>query len=88
MKSTFNVSDEAGQALGDRYRRAMSVTATIVRAATGEPVQKMTFGRIPRLYAAFNLQSGELVQVQRIEIGKPAPGKFIAPVTIWVEPKM
>lgn len=66
----------------------MSVTATIMRAATGEPVQKMTFGRLPRLYATFNLESGELVQVMRIDVGKPAPGKFAAPVTIWIESKM
>ena len=66
----------------------MSVTATIMRAATGEPVQKMTFGRIPRLYATFNLHSGELVQVLRIEVGKPAPGKVATPVTIWIESKM
>jgi hypothetical protein len=66
----------------------MSVTATIMSAATGQPLQKMTFGRMPRPYASFNLESGELVQVQRIEVGKPAPGKVIAPVSIWVEPKM
>jgi hypothetical protein len=66
----------------------MSVTATIMSAATGQPLQKMTFGRMPRPYASFNLESGELVQVQRIEVGKPAAGKVIAPVSIWVEPKM
>lgn len=66
----------------------MSVIATIINAETGEPVQKMTFGRMPRPYATFNLESGELVQVRRIEVGKPAPGKIIAPVTIWVERKV
>lgn len=81
------VGDEAGQAFAGRYRHLMSVIATIISAATGQPVQKMTFGRMPRLYTTFNLKSGELVQVRRIEVGKPAPGKVIAPVTIWVEPK-
>lgn len=71
-----------------RYRRLMSVIATIMNAATGQPIQKMTFGRMPRLYATFNLHSGELVEVQRIEVGKPAPGKIVAPVSIWVGPRI
>lgn len=65
----------------------MSITATIMNATTGQPIQKMTFGRMPRPYATFNLASGELVTAERIDIGKPAPGKFAAPVDIWVRPK-
>lgn len=65
----------------------MSIVATIMNSATGRPIQKMTFGRMPRPLATLNLQSGELVTAERIEIGKPAPGKFIAPVDIWVTPK-
>ncbi|WP_126173613.1 hypothetical protein [Altericroceibacterium xinjiangense] len=64
----------------------MTVFATIINAATGEPVQKMKFGRMPRVGASFNLETGELVSAQRIEVGKPAPGKFISPVSIWVAP--
>ncbi len=71
----------------DRYRRAMSIIATIMNSATGEPIQKMSFGRMPRPYASFTLKSGELVTAERIDIGKPAPGKFAAPVDIWVTPK-
>jgi hypothetical protein len=64
----------------------MSVIATIINAATGEAVQKMTFGRMPRPGASFTLETGQLVSAQRIEVGKPAPGKFIAPVHVWVSP--
>jgi hypothetical protein len=64
----------------------MSITATIANITTGQPIQKMTFGRMPRPYATFTLTTGELVTAERIETGKPAPGKFIAPVTIWVNP--
>lgn len=62
----------------------MSIIATIMNTATGRPIQKMTFGRMPKPWTAFNLESGELVTAERIEVGKPAPGKFIAPVDIWV----
>lgn len=62
----------------------MSVIATIMDSATGKPIQKMKFGRMPRVGAAFTLESGELVSAQRVDVGKPAPGKFIAPVDIWV----
>jgi hypothetical protein len=62
----------------------MSVTATIMNTATGRPIQKMVFGRMPKPWASFNLESGELVTAERIHVGKPAPGKFIAPVEIWV----
>lgn len=69
------------------YRRAMSVIATIMNSATGRPIQKMSFGRMPKPWASFNLETGELVTVDRINVGKPAPGKFVAPVEIWVTPK-
>lgn len=65
----------------------MSIIATIMNAATGQPIQKMTFGRMPRPYASFTLETGEKVTAERIEVGKPAPGKFVAPVDIWVTPK-
>lgn len=66
---------------------AMSIIATIMNTATGRPIQKMTFGRMPKPWISFNLESGELVTAERIDVGKPAPGKFIAPVDIWVTPK-
>ena len=62
----------------------MSITATIMNAATGAPLQKMTVGRMPRPGAGFVLTSGERVTAQRVDGGKPAPGKFIAPVDIWI----
>lgn len=62
----------------------MSIIATIMSTATGLPIQKMTFGRMPKPWASFNLETGELVTADRVEVGKPAPGKFIAPVAIWV----
>jgi hypothetical protein len=64
----------------------MTVIATIVNMTTGKAVQKMKFGRMPRLGASFTLETGELVTAQRINVGKPAPGKFISPVDIWVAP--
>jgi hypothetical protein len=70
-----------------RYQRAMSITATIMNSATGEPIQKMTFGRMPKPWASFHLENGERVTADRVNVGKPAPGKFIAPVEIWVTPK-
>jgi hypothetical protein len=58
------------------------------RRSNGIPERlKMTFGRMPRPFSTFNLASGELVTAERIDVGKPAPGKFIAPVNIWVRPK-
>ncbi|AOF98100.1 hypothetical protein BSY17_3093 [Sphingobium sp. RAC03] len=69
------------------YRQAMSITATIMNAATGRPIQKMTFGRMPQRYATFTLESGERVTAERIDVGKPAPGKFASPVDIWVTVK-
>jgi hypothetical protein len=65
----------------------MAIIATIMNTATGLPIQKMTFGRMPKPWISFNLESGELVTAQRIDVGKPAPGKFVAPVDIWVTPK-
>ena len=65
----------------------MSIVATIMNSATGQPIQKMTFGRMPKPWISFNLASGELVTAERIAVGKPAPGKFVAPVEIWVTPK-
>ncbi|MBN8830649.1 MAG: hypothetical protein J0G94_08490 [Sphingomonadales bacterium] len=65
----------------------MSIIATIMNSATGEPIQKMTFGRMPKPWVRFNLATGELVTAERIQVGKPAPGKFVAPVEIWVTPK-
>jgi hypothetical protein len=65
----------------------MSVVATIMNSATGQPIQKMTFGRMPKPWASFNLATGELVTADRVQVGKPAPGKFVAPVEVWVTPK-
>ncbi len=62
----------------------MSIIATIMNAATGQPIQKMSFGRMPKPWASFTLENGERVTAERIDVGKPAPGKFIAPVAIWV----
>ena len=72
---------------GARYRRAMGITATIMNTATGQPIQKMSFGRMPKPWASFNLETGELVTAERIDVGKPAPGKFAAPVSVWVTVK-
>jgi hypothetical protein len=65
----------------------MSVTATIISTATGLPIQKMVFGRMPKPWASFTLETGELVTADRVEVGKPAPGKFAVPVSVWVTPK-
>lgn len=70
-----------------RYRHAMSITATIMNSATGQPIQKMKFNRMPKPWASFTLETGEMVAAERIDIGKPAPGKFTAPIDIWVTPK-
>jgi hypothetical protein len=67
--------------------RTMSIVATIMNSATGQPIQKMTFQRMPKPWITFNLSSGEQVTAERIDVGKPAPGKFAAPVDIWVTPK-
>jgi len=65
----------------------MSIIATVMNSATGRPIQKMTFQRMPKPWITFNLQNGEQVTAGRIDVGKPAPGKFIAPVEIWVTAK-
>jgi len=65
----------------------MSITATIMNTATGRPIQKMTFGRMPKPWISFNLETGERVTAERIDVGKPAPGRFTAPVDIWVTVK-
>lgn len=62
----------------------MGITATIMNTVTGRPIQKMTFGRMPKPWASFNLETGELVTAERIDIGKPAPGKVVTPVDVWV----
>lgn len=71
----------------DRYGALMSIVATIMNSATGQPIQKMKFERMPKPWAAFHLETGERVTPDRIHVGTPAPGKFIAPVEIWVTPK-
>jgi hypothetical protein len=62
----------------------MSIVATIMNAATGRPIQKMAFGRMPKPWASFTLETGKLVTAERVDVGKPAPGKFAAPVEVWV----
>lgn len=62
----------------------MPVTATIMNTLTGRPIQKMTFERMPKPWASFTLENGKLVSAERIDVGKPAPGKFVAPVAVWV----
>ncbi|WP_242117783.1 hypothetical protein [Sphingomonas lacusdianchii] len=65
----------------------MPITATIMNSTTGQPIQKMTFGRMPKPWASFNLKTGELVTADRVDVGKPAPGKVVVPVSVWVTPK-
>lgn len=65
----------------------MSITATIMNTTTGQPIQKLSFERMPKPWVTFHLESGEQVTGERIDIGKPAPGKFSTPVYIWVTPK-
>lgn len=65
----------------------MSIIATVMNSATGQPIQKMSFGRMPKPWITFTLQNGEQATAERITVGKPAPGKFIAPVEIWVTVK-
>ncbi|MES2291484.1 MAG: hypothetical protein V4530_17295 [Pseudomonadota bacterium] len=65
----------------------MSIIAAIMNTATGQPIQKFTFGRMPKPWASFTLESGERVTAERIDIGKPAPGKVVVPVSVWVTPK-
>ena len=65
----------------------MGITATIMNKATGQPIQKMSFGRMPKPWVSFTLESGELVTAERIDVGKPAPDKFTAPISISVTVK-
>ena len=65
----------------------MGVIATIMNTATGQPIQKITFGRMPKPWASFTLATGELVKAERIDVGKPAPGRIVVPVSVWVTPK-
>lgn len=62
----------------------MALNATIMNTVTGKPIQTMRFERMPKPWASFTLQSGRLVTAERIDVGKPAPGKFAAPVDVWV----
>ncbi|KTE20133.1 hypothetical protein ATE67_12200 [Sphingopyxis sp. H050] len=62
----------------------MGIIATIMNTATGQPLQQMSFGRMPKPWASFTLETGERVTAERIDVGKPAPGKFAAPVSVWV----
>ena len=62
----------------------MAVTATIMNTLTGRSIQTMTFERMPKPWASFTLANGTLVTAERIDVGKPAPGKFVAPVSVWV----
>jgi hypothetical protein len=36
---------------------------------------------------SLHLANGEKVTADRVAVGKPAPGKFVSPVEIWVTPK-
>ncbi|HWU03840.1 MAG TPA: hypothetical protein VN222_13965 [Novosphingobium sp.] len=65
----------------------MSIIATIMNSTTGQPIQKMTFARMPKPWITLHLENGEQVTPDRVHVGKPAPGKFVAPVEIWVTPK-
>jgi len=64
----------------------MCIRVTIMNAANGEQIQKHTFGRMPFIGTAFHLENGERVTARRVDVGKPAPGKFITPVDVWVTP--
>lgn len=71
----------------DAYRRSMPIVATIMNSTTGQPIQRMSFGRMPKPWASFTLETGEMVKADRVDVGKPAPGKVVAPVSVWVTPK-
>ncbi|QDM40770.1 MULTISPECIES: hypothetical protein [Bacteria] len=62
----------------------MAVIATIMNTRTGRAVQTMKFERMPKPWATFTLENGRQVTAERIDVGKPAPGKFSAPVDVWV----
>lgn len=65
----------------------MGINATIMNAATGAPIQHHSFGRLPYVGTAFTLTTGERVTAQRVDIGKPVPGRAGTPVDVWVTPK-
>lgn len=62
----------------------MAIIATIMNTVTGLPIQKMKFERMPKPWASFTLANGKLVNAERVEVRKPAPGKFVAPIEVWV----
>lgn len=39
---------------------------------------------MPKPWASFTLADGQQVTAERIDVGKPEPGKFAAPISIWV----
>ena len=39
---------------------------------------------MPKPWSSFNLETGELVTAERIDIGKPSPGKVVTPVDVWI----
>ncbi|UZK65367.1 hypothetical protein [Sphingomonas sp. M1-B02] len=65
----------------------MGIIATIMDSTTGQPIQRMSFGRMPKPWASFTLETGELVKADRVDVGKPAPGKVVVPVSVWVTPR-
>lgn len=80
-RAMLSLDTSTGCSLGGE---AMAIKATIMNILTGRPIQTMTFERMPKPWASFTLESGRLVTAERIDVGKPAPGKFIAPVDVWV----
>jgi len=42
---------------------------------------------MPKPWASFTLETGERVTAERIDVGTPAHGRFVAPVDIWVTPR-
>lgn len=44
----------------------MSLIATIMNSATGQPIQKMTFQRMPKLWVTFHLGADEMVTADRV----------------------
>lgn len=67
--------------------QTMSIIATIMNSSTGLAIQKMKFERMPKPWVTLHLETGEQVTADRVHVGKPAPGKFITPVEVWVTPK-
>lgn len=65
----------------------MSIVATVMNSTTGQPIQKFTFGRMPKPWVSFTLATGERVQADRVDVGKPLPGKVVVPISVWVTPK-